>query len=259
MKQEVFQEFNLNFLKSVDSTNLWMQDRINQQKTIANQVLCAEYQTGGRGMGENRWHSEEGQNLLFSIGMDASFIPASEQFLITQMIALAIVDELSDRIDPTKISIKWPNDIFFEEKKLGGILISNTIRASRLDQSVIGVGLNINEINFPKWIPRPVSMRSIRNKNYDSLDILKGILKQFSFRMDQAKNSDDGVLGITQDYHQKLFRLDEWYVYELDNSRIELKIRGIGEFGMLILENRAGKTISCDFKAIRFLFDDELF
>ncbi|MDN5348812.1 MAG: BirA family transcriptional regulator [Bacteroidales bacterium] len=257
MKQEVFQAFSLNFLKSVDSTNRWLQDRINKLKTIANQVVCTEYQSGGRGMDGNQWHSERGQNLLFSLGMDASFILASEQFLITQMIALAIVDELSDHIDHRKISIKWPNDIFFEEKKLGGILISNTIRASRLDQSVIGVGLNINQMNFPEWIPRPVSMGLICNQKFDSLDILKGILKRFSLRMDQAKNSD-GLLRIAQDYHQKLFRLDQWYVYKLDNSQIELKIKGIGEYGMLKLENRAGKNIDCDFKAIRFLFDDEL-
>lgn len=257
MQQELFREFNLIFLASVDSTNLWMQDRINQQKTIINQVVCAEYQTGGRGMGENRWHSEKGQNLLFSLGMDASFIPASEQFLITQMIALAIVDELSDRIDPKKISIKWPNDIFFEAKKLGGILISNTIRASSMDQSVIGVGLNINEINFPEWIPRPVSLRLIRKQEFDVLAMLKGILERFSFRKEQAKNSE-GVLRITQDYHQKLFRLDEWHFFEVEDARIELKIKGIGDYGMLILENRAGKTISCDFKAIRFLFEDEL-
>jgi BirA family biotin operon repressor/biotin-[acetyl-CoA-carboxylase] ligase len=126
-----------------------------------------------------------------------------------------------------------------------------------MDQSVIGVGLNINEINFPEWIPRPVSLRLIRKQEFDVLAMLKGILERFSLRKEQAKNSE-GVLRITQDYHQKLFRLDEWHFFEVEDARIELKIKGIGDYGMLILENRAGKTISCDFKAIRFLFEDEL-
>jgi len=257
MKHEIYREFDLSILSSVDSTNRWLQERIKQQKAISNQVVCADYQTGGRGMGDNKWHSEKGQNLLFSIGMDASFIPASEQFLITQMIALAIVDELSYLIGSEKFSIKWPNDIFYSDRKLGGILIVNTIRASQLDQTVIGVGINVNQSIFSEWIPRPVSLSMISKQQFDALNILKAILMRFSYRTKQAEDTD-GVQRIAHDYHQKMYRLDEWHFYALDNMQIELKIKGIGEYGLLILENRAGKTFSCDFKSIRFLYEDEL-
>lgn len=253
MRQVIFQNFRLMFTEEIDSTNQWMQSRIKAGESISNLVLCADYQTSGKGLGENHWHSEKGKNLLFSLGLDAGFIAASAQFLITQIIALAVVDELSVLTQEKDFRIKWPNDIFYQEKKLGGVLISNTIRNGQLDESVIGVGLNVNQANFPEWIPRPVSLRQIVDKEFDLQEILKGILKCFSHWVDQAK-SMEGIGIINNEYHQNLFRTGEWHLYEINGEIAELRIKGIGEFGMLVMETREGKTIHCDFKTIRFLF-----
>jgi BirA family biotin operon repressor/biotin-[acetyl-CoA-carboxylase] ligase len=253
MRQVIFQNFRVLFIDEIDSTNQWMQNRIKSGVSISDLVLCADYQTSGKGMGENHWHSEKGKNLLFSLGMDAGFIAASAQFLITQIIALAVVDELSALTREKDFRIKWPNDIFYQRKKLGGVLISNTIRNGQLDESVIGVGLNINQANFPEWIPRPVSLRQIVDREFDLQKILKGILRRFRYRVNQAQ-SMEGLGIINNEYHQKLFRIGEWHRYKIKEEIAELRIKGIGEYGMLVMETREGKTIPCDFKTIRFLF-----
>ncbi len=251
MKQENFEDYTLYFIDSISSTNSWMQSQ-NIDSDGLKVVLSADYQTSGKGMGDHVWYSEKGKNLLFSIGINAVEIPAAEQFLLTQIIALSIVDELEKIINGPGISIKWPNDIYFNDRKMGGILISNTIRAAKLDQSIIGVGLNINQMSFPDWIPRPVSLQQITGREYDHIEILKSILHNFAKRFEQTNDSRGRDL-LKQDYHNKLYCLGSWNNYEIDGKIYELKIEGVGEYGLLMLTNRHGETISCDFKSIRFV------
>jgi len=251
MKRENFEDYILYYTDTVNSTNSWLQSQ-NFDSDRLKVVLVADYQTSGKGVGNHTWHSEKGKNLLFSIGINAEMILPAEQFLLTQIIALAIVEVLEKLINLPGISIKWPNDLYFNDKKMGGILISNTIRASKLDQSIIGVGLNINQMSFPDWIPRPVSLQQITGHEFNSIDILKSILHNFAKRFEQTNDSRGRDL-LKQDYHNKLYRLGSWNNYEIDGKIYELKIEGVGDYGLLMLTNRHGETISCDFKSIRFV------
>ena len=122
-------------------------------------VVWAEYQTAGRGCGTNQWESERGKNLTFSILIHPKDLPATQQFHISMAISLAICEALEQYIGD--VSIKWPNDIYWRNGKIGGILIENTLKGSIIMESIIGVGLNVNQRIFKSNAPNPVSMWQI--------------------------------------------------------------------------------------------------
>ena len=129
------------------STNVYLYDKITEKHDISDTVVVAAYQTEGRGMDKNRWESEAGKNLLFSIALNVNFLEASNQFKISQAVSVAIVEILSQFIDNHKLSIKWPNDIYFGDKKLAGMLIQNTIEGRMMGISIIGLGISLEKLN----------------------------------------------------------------------------------------------------------------
>ena len=128
-------------------------------------VVVADYQTAGRGCGTNRWESERGKNLLFSVMLHPENVPANRQFQISRAISLAIVDALGEWVGD--LSIKWPNDIYWRNGKLAGILIENSLQGSMIRDSIIGVGLNVNQRAFHSDAPNPVSMYQLTGQETD--------------------------------------------------------------------------------------------
>ena len=128
---------------------------------IRNWVVSADEQTAGKGMGSNGWESEAGRNLTFSVALDVRFLPAERQFLLSEAVPLGIIGVLDTILPPEKWSIKWPNDIYYENRKLAGILINSTIKANMMDVSIVGIGLNVNQMQFQDWPTRPVSLKMI--------------------------------------------------------------------------------------------------
>ena len=141
-------------LEKTDSTNAYLQ-RKQSETDIRNWVVSADEQTAGKGMGNNGWESEAGQNLTFSLAVDMGFLPAERQFLLSEAVPLGIIEVLDDILTAEKLSIKWPNDIFYENHKLAGILINSTIKANMMDVSIIGIGLNVNQMQFQDWPTHP--------------------------------------------------------------------------------------------------------
>ena len=138
-------------LEQIDSTNAYLQ-RQQSEADIHNCVVSTDEQTAGKGMGSNGWESEVGKNLTFSLALDVSFLPAERQFLLSEAVALGLIQALDDLLPDEKLHIKWPNDIFYENHKLAGILINSTIKANRMDVSIIGIGLNVNQMQFKDWL-----------------------------------------------------------------------------------------------------------
>ena len=151
----------------LSSTNVWLYDKISEKNDISDTVVVAAHQTAGRGMDKNRWESEAGKNLLFSIALNVNFLEAENQFTISQAVSVAIVDVLSQFIDNQQLFIKWPNDIYFGDKKLAGMLIQNTVEGRMMGTSIIGIGLNVNQMEFSKDIPNPISLKMILGKDFD--------------------------------------------------------------------------------------------
>lgn len=236
-------------LEQIDSTNAYLQ-RQQMECDIRNWVVSTDEQTAGKGMGSNGWESEVGKNLTFSLAVDVSFLPAERQFLLSEAVAVGLVQSLDALMPDEKLHIKWPNDLYYENHKLAGILINSTIKANKMDISIIGIGLNVNQMQFQDWPTHPISLQQITGKEYDLQPLLEQIIERILIKVGQLK-SDPSI--IEQEYIQRLFRYRVWADYEVDGKVLRLLMTGIDSFGRLQLIDETDKTYCFDIKEIKFL------
>ena len=236
-------------LEQIDSTNAYLQ-RQQSEADIRNWVVSTDEQTAGKGMGSNSWESEVGKNLTFSLALDVSFLPAERQFLLSEAVALGLIQALDDLLSTEKLHIKWPNDIFYENHKLAGILINSTIKANRMDVSIIGIGLNVNQMQFKDWPTHPISLKQITGKDYDLQPLREQITEHIIIKVEQLKASP---AAIEQNYLKRLYRYRTWAEYEVDGKILQLFLTGIDAFGRLLLADEDNNSYCFDIKEIRFL------
>ena len=233
----------------IDSTNAYLQ-RKHSEADIRNWVVSANEQTAGKGMGSNSWESEAGKNLTFSLAVDMSFLPAEKQFLLSKAVPLGIIDVLDNILPNEKLSIKWPNDIIYENRKLAGILINSTIKANMMDVSIIGIGLNVNQMQFKDWPTHPISLKMITGKDYDLQPLMEQITAHIIKKVELLKSNPT---AIEQAYLKRLFRYQTWADYEVDGKALRLFMTGIDAFGRLQLVDEQ-QTLHCyEIKQIKFL------
>ena len=236
-------------LEQIDSTNAYLQ-RQQSECDIRNWVVSADEQTAGKGMGNNGWESEVGKNLTFSLALDVSFLPAERQFLLSEAVPLSIIEVLDGILPAEKLSIKWPNDIFYENRKLAGILINSTIKANMMDISIIGIGLNVNQMHFQDWPTHPISMKMITGKDYDLQPLLEQIAEHIIIKVEQLQSNPT---VIEQNYLKRLFRYQTWADYEVGGKVLRLFMTGIDAFGRLMLVDEANEPYCFDIKEIKFM------
>lgn len=234
------------------STNLFLYDKMSEKYDISDEVVVTSYQTEGRGMDKNKWQSEAGKNLLFSIALNVNFLEAENQFKISQAVSVAIVETLEKMLGGTRFSIKWPNDIYFGDKKLAGILIQNTVEGMMMGFSIIGIGLNVNQILFGDELPNPVSLKMITGKEYDLDNVLNLLIINIKNAIENLR-SDDGKAVIDRKYIKRLYRYREWSTYKYQNQVKQLIIIGFDKYGRLLLQDREGDEIVCDVKELQFV------
>ena len=250
--------FSFKYLEKVDSTNAYLLEM--PEKERVGLVVFAREQTAGKGMASNVWESEPGENLTFSIGMDLSFMQAKDQFLLSQAVPLGMLDVLdtivvgqTNRSAPTgMLSVKWPNDIVMDGQKLAGILINSTIHGKDMGVSVIGIGLNVNQMHFQDWPTHPVSMKMILGKDVALDSLLDWLVAAVDQRI-QLLRTAEGVVKIKEDYLRRLYRYHQWGLFETNEGTVKLFVDGIDEFGRLITLDEAGASHVFDIKEIRFL------
>ena len=235
--------------KTLDSTNAYLQ-RQQSEHDICNWVVSTDQQTAGKGMGNNGWESEVGQNLTFSLALDIGFLPAERQFLLSEAVPLGIIKVLDGMLPPEKLSIKWPNDIYFENRKLAGILINSTIKAGMMDVSIIGIGLNVNQMRFHDWPTHPISLKMITGKTYDLQALLEQIAKHIIKKVEQLEVNPN---VIEQCYLKRLYRYHTWAEYEVDGKVLRLFMTGIDAFGRLQLVDEQQTIQTFDIKEIMFI------
>jgi len=230
-----------------------MSDLLSARKEIDGLCVRTDFQEAGKGQGQNSWHSEAGKNLLISLGFDFSFLKAVQQFSITQMASLAAIDVLKTFMPQAELSVKWPNDIFVGDKKIGGMLISNTVNGQQLERTIIGLGINLNQTTFRETIARPVSLKQLTgeliNINDFEQELLDSFLKQAAFL-----KTETGRKTLEKNYLNQLYAFDKFRLYGVNGQKKRLKITGIGEFGYLLMEDEQGQAFSFDMKEIVFLF-----
>ena len=196
-------ESNITWLKSTDSTNSELRRRLDQSGNLS--IVAAEMQSAGRGQGEHTWHSLPGHNLTFSILLRHRCLKASDALAVTSIMALGIRDYLRSKgIEPW---IKWPNDIWVGEKKICGILVENTINAGMIEFSIVGVGLDLNQTDWPPELPNPVSLKELTGQDYDTHEELRQLSGALARRSAQASASG-GAADIIDEFTKVVVRLE---------------------------------------------------
>ncbi len=244
--------FHLNRFPELESTNDWLMERYEQNHAIENEVVVAGFQSKGKGQQGNIWESAAGKNLLFSLGLRTDFLPAAAQFLVSKAVALALTVSVEELIKQKSVQIKWPNDIYVDNKKVCGVLISNIFNGNKLAYSIVGVGLNVNQLDFPNHLPNPTSLRTLTNRSFDLNKVLDLVLENFArhFKyIQQEKNHQNTHLN----YLKKLYQLDEQHLYRVHGQLITANIMGLNEFGQIMLKDQSENVYTCDVKELVYL------
>ena len=233
-------------VKSVDSTNNYAAKLLNQTKVPFGTVIMAHYQTNGKGQRNTIWSSNGGDNLLMSVLLDLSFIPSEKIFFLSKSIALAIRAAVVDVIG-IESHLKWPNDVLIDNKKIAGVLIENQWKKSNIVSSVVGVGLNVNQVDFQESFSA-TSLKKITNKNYNVDNILKVLCKKLNKYYDQLASLKYNNIDL--EYHQHLVNNNKFCEFEENNMVFSAKVKGVNQQGELMLEFTNGDVKSYGLKQI---------
>jgi len=240
--------------ETLSSTNDFANELLIEKENEINNftVIWALNQTKGKGQKGNKWVSDSGKNLTFSIIYypKSKIIPLN-QFLLNQTVSLGIIDTLKKILPSEKVTIKWPNDIYVINKKIAGILIENQIMGNYIKNSIIGIGLNINQISFSKELINATSLKLITNTDYELEDILRKICTSIEKRFLQLINNEIDM--INSDYIKNLLYFDEIRQYFYKNELIFAKIIGINETGKLKIVDQNNNQIIASLKEIVFI------
>ena len=231
-------EWDIVHIDETDSTNQWMKHHLSDTDFC----VVADYQTAGRGCGSNTWESERGQNLLFSVLLHPLSVPASKQFHISMAVSVAISEALEQYIGD--VSIKWPNDIYWRNGKICGILIEQTLKGTAIRECIVGVGLNVNQRAFHSGAPNPVSLWQISGQPTDRMLLLNDILQRL-----QRLMAED----VRQRYLQRLYRRRGFHPYTDARGAFMAEIASVEDDGHLLLRDDSGHERRYAFKEVQFV------
>lgn len=196
------------FIAETDSTNNLLRSRYLDEEDLF--TVAAGFQTAGRGQQGNGWESERGKNLLFSTLLRGWHVPVPQQFLLNQAVSLSLYQAVLSSLDPDRqppLAVKWPNDLYYGDRKLAGILIENLWQGGEVSRSIAGVGLNVNQTVFLSSAPNPVSLCQITGREHDCGVILRRFLenlRQYRCRLQQA----------AEEYMRVLYRREGMFLWE---------------------------------------------
>lgn len=235
------------------STNNFLKDMLQEDQNdgdLSGLFVTTDYQTAGRGYGENTWYSSRGKNLLISILASSISIPPEFQFHISRLISLALTDVLEDILPANcEIRIKWPNDVYVNKKKIAGILIESSILGDRIQQSVLGIGFNVHEDPFPASLPMATSLKQLSSQNFDKEDILRMVTAKIGNRNCSSLSE---LQRLHHEYDRKLFGIDIEMPFRDENGAFKGIITGSDTQGMLNVKT-SGEDRKYGFKEIEFI------
>lgn len=236
-------------IDSIASTNSYLSS-IATQSTHGT-VVITHNQTAGRGQRGNTWEAEPGKNITLSILLKPTEIEARCQFIISEIISVAVVNTLRKYInEPERVSVKWPNDIYADNKKICGILIENSIAGKHINHSIAGIGLNINQTHFYSDAPNPVSLINIINKE-TSLDEICNILCNEILNIYEQYKQPDSQQLLHQIYTSMLWRRIGFHPYMTpDGTKFMARIDNIAPNGLLTLTTPDGISRTFAFKEV---------
>lgn len=234
--------------EETDSTNTYLRQHASQMEAWMT-VVTAEYQTAGRGQGVHTWESNRSENLLFSVLTHPVMVPVRSQFLLSEAGALALKEVLDGYTDG--ITLKWPNDIYWNDRKLSGTLIETSIGGGHIKNCVFGIGLNVNQKTFESDAPNPVSLAQILGHDIDREQLFKQIVAAFEKYYRMLENGQYDAISAL--YHEALYRRQGFYMYEDGDGRFEGAIVEVGDDGLLVLRDRDGRFREYEFREVKFV------
>ena len=251
------------YISQTNSTNTLLRDAYPDAPHLF--TIRTDYQSAGRGQAGNGWESEAGQNLLFSTLLRPDHMPAARQFDLSMAVALALHRTVPITNNRSPLTVKWPNDLYYGDLKLAGILIENILQGACIERSIVGVGLNVNQRTFAS-APNPTSLRLITGQRYD----LDALLERFLAELETTLTLPHDE--IKQAYLSVLYRREGFYPYQerevsvLPTNNISpaeaerqakpvfmAEIAGVTDFGELILRTRDGENRTYHYKQIRYV------
>ena len=241
---------NIIHLPDVDSTNNFAANLIKQTKVVNGTAILADNQFSGRGQTGNKWDSEAGKNITVTLIIEPR-IPAKEQFLLSKITCLSILDTLKEF--GVEAQIKWPNDILVNRKKICGILIENSLSGSNIKNSIIGIGLNLNQ-TFDEH-DKAVSLCNLIGQQTDRMLFLKSLFHQFEKWYLQLEQGN--ALYIDASYLKSLFALNEKINFKEDQEVFSATVQGVNEYGQLTLKLPNGKIKTYNNQEVKFLLDQD--
>ncbi len=242
-------KFSILHIPEVDSTNNFAQKKIDQSnENLCNTAIYTDYQTKGRGAFQNTWLSNKKKNLLLSLIICPDILP-EKQFLISKITSLALIKFFANKKIQAKI--KWPNDILINLKKVAGILIENSILGNKINNSIIGIGLNLNQTHFPEKI-KATSLKNITTFNYNIEKELKKFLVDFNYWLNICLSDDYDKINFS--YFRNLIGTNDFFKYKTKNNIFEAIIVNVTDFGNLTLMLKTGKKKSFGFKEVEMIY-----
>ena len=236
---------NINILKldSCNSTNTRLAEIAGEMPHAT--VLTTREQTAGRGQRGNTWEAEPGKNLTFSLLLRPEGVAARDQFYISEAVALGIKDALKHYLPNREVAIKWPNDIYVDDKKICGILIENTLSGNNIGRSIAGIGLNVNQTEFMSDAPNPVSMTQLSGATYDLDEVMTRIVTSILERLEQPNDTRHC------DYMESLrYRQGANYIDTATGEMFFATISDVATTGHLSLTDSNGATRVYAFKEV---------
>ena len=232
------------------STNSYATEYLSTTKPLDGTVISTYKQAQGRGQGGSFWESEPDKNIAMSLIVQPHFLAARDQFVLSQAVSLGVLDFIQKYVDGDA-KVKWPNDIYIGNKKVAGILIQNTLSSSKIQNSIIGVGINVNQTKFKSEAPNPTSLKLETGKDFDLDELLEMLCWKIEVRYLQLKaNAFD---KIKTDYLENLYRYATDAMFQIPaGDFFQGRIIGIGEFGKLLLQTKRGVE-EFDTKEVKFV------
>lgn len=249
MPDTLFTGQNIVEITCVDSTNNYVKNLLVSERPTEGTAVLAHTQSAGRGQIGNIWASEPGKNLTVSYVFYPSFLEATKQFYLNIAVALAIKDCCELLLDD-EVKIKWPNDIYYRDKKIAGILIENSISGSNLTSSIIGIGLNVNQAEFHPSVPNPSSLKLIKGKEFvvaDVLNQLSHFLEKYYLQLRQQHFN-----FLDKAYTVALYRYQQTHEFKQGDKLLRGEINGVTKEGKLILHSN-GKELRFAFKEVEYV------
>lgn len=224
------------YIKSTNSTNSLIKEMLAKGEWPEGEYFVyAGYQTAGRGQTGNSWESEADKNLLCSILLP----PDKDLYFLNIAVGVAIL-----RVIGEDFTIKWPNDIYYGDKKVAGILVENAILGNEVKYSIAGIGLNVNQTTFVSDAPNPISLKQITGKEYD----IDALMQEVYAKVQETLNEE-----VWEEYKNHLYRRDGFWKYKDQNGIFEARIIDVLPTGEIVLCDRNGQNRTYGFKQIKYI------